>query len=96
MGFLKKIQNLNLAQRKFIFWFVMVTLAIGLSILFLKNSEKKLKNLKTDSFLKDFNISDFSQKPEASWLEEFREEMKKFDELLKEIEENSTSTTNQQ
>jgi len=96
MGFLKKIQNLNLTQRKFIFWFVIVTLTIGLSISFLKNSGKRLKNLKTDSFLKDFNISDFNQKPEAPWLEEFSEEMKKFDELLKEIEENSTSTTGQQ
>lgn len=96
MDFLKKIQRLDLFYRKFIFWFIIVSLTIGLSVLFLKNSKKRLENLKTDSFLENFNIQNFKQELKTPWSEQLGEEMKKIEEIIKEMEENSVSTSSQQ
>ena len=96
MDFLKKIQRLDLIYRKFIFWFIIIGLTIGLGILFLKNSRKRLENLKTDSFLEDFNIQDFKQELKTPWAEQLGEEMKKMEEIIKEMEENAVSTSSQQ
>jgi hypothetical protein len=96
MDFLKKIQRLDLFYRKFIFWFIIVSLTIGLGVLFLKNSKKRLENLKTDSFLENFNIQNFKQELKTPWSEQLGEEMKKIEEIIKEMEENSVSTSSQQ
>ena len=96
MDFLKKIQRLDLTYRKFIFWFIIIGLTIGLGILFLKNSKKRLENLKTDSFLEDFNIQNFKQELKTPWSEQLGEEMKKIEEIIKEMEKNSVSTSSQQ
>ena len=96
MDFFKKIQRLDLTYRKFIFWFIIISLTIGLGILFLKNSKKRLENLKTDSFLEDFNIQNFKQELKIPWSEQLGEEMKKMEEMIKEMEENSVSTSSQQ
>ena len=96
MDFLKKIQRLDLTYRKFIFWFIIISLTIGLGILFLKNSKKRLENLKTDSFLEDLNIQDFKQELKIPWSEQLGEEIKKVEEMIKEMEENLVSTSSQQ
>ena len=96
MDFLKKIQRLDLTYRKFIFWFIIISLTIGLGILFLKSSKKRLENLKTDSFLEDFNIQNFKQELKTPWSEQLGEEMKKIEEIIKEMEKNSVSTSSQQ
>jgi len=95
MDFLKKIQRLDLTYRKFIFWFIIIGLTIGLGILFLKNSKKRLENLKTDSFLEDLNIQDFKQELKIPWSEQLGEEIKKVEEMIKEMEENLVSTSSQ-
>ena len=96
MDFLKKIQRLDLTYRKFIFWFIIIGLTIGLSTLFLKNSKKRLENLETNSFLENFNILNIKQELKTPWSEQLGEEIKKMGEIIKEMEENSTSTNNQQ
>ena len=96
MDFLKKIQRLDLFYRKFIFWFIIIGLTIGLGVLFLKNSKERLENLKTDSFLEDFNIQNFKQELKIPWSEQFGEEIKKIGEMIKEMEENSVSTSSQE
>ncbi|OIP75465.1 MAG: hypothetical protein AUK07_01515 [Parcubacteria group bacterium CG2_30_36_21] len=96
MGFLKKIQNLNLTQRKFIFWIIMISLATGLSIFFFKTSKMKLEKLEGNKFLENLNFPSFNQELEIPWSEQLKEEMEKFNETIKEIEENSTSTGSQQ
>ena len=96
MDFLKKIQRLDLTHRKFIFWFIIIGLTVGLGVLFFKNSKKRLENLKTDSFLEDFNVQNFKQELKIPWLEQLGEEIKKIEEIIKEMEENSVSTSSQQ
>jgi len=96
MDFLKKIQRLDLNHRKFIFWFIIISLTIGLGVLFLKNSKKRLENLKTDSFLEDFNIQNFKQELKTPWSEQLGEEVKKIEEMIKEMEKNAVSTSSQQ
>jgi len=96
MNFLKKIQRLDLIYRKFIFWFIIIGLTIGLSALFLKNSKKRLENVKTDSFLENFNIPNFKQGLKIPWSEQLGEEIKKMEEMIKEMEENSVSTSSPQ
>ncbi len=96
MNFLKKIQRLDLTYRKFIFWFIIIGLTVGLGVLFLKNSKKRLENLKTDSFLEDLNIQSFKQELKTPWSEQIGEEMKKIEEIIKEMEENSVSTSSQE
>jgi hypothetical protein len=96
MNFLKKIQGLDLNYRKFIFWFIIISLTIGLGVLFLKSSKKRLENLKTDNFLEDFNIQNFKQELKTPWSEQLGEEVKKIEEMIKEMEENSLSTSSQQ
>ena len=96
MNFLKKIQRLDLTYRKLIFWFIIISLTIGLGVLFLKNSKKRLENLKTDSFLEGFNIQDFKEELKTPWSEQLGEEVKKIEEMIKEMEENSLSTSSQQ
>ena len=96
MDFFKKIQGLDLFYRKFIFWFIIISLTIGLGVLFLKNSKKRLENLKTDSFLENFNVQNFKQELKTPWSEQLGEEMKKIEEIIKEMEENSVSTSSQE
>ena len=96
MNFLKKIQRLDLIYRKFIFWFIIIGLTIGLSTLFLKNSKKRLENLEANTFLENFNIQDFKQESTIPWAEQLGEEIKKIGEIIKEMEENSVSTSSQQ
>ena len=96
MDFLKKIQRLDLTYRKFIFWFIIIGLTIGLGVLFLRNSKKRLENLETNSFLENFNIQNFKQELKIPWAEQLGEEMKKMGEMIKEIEESSVSTSSQQ
>ena len=96
MNFFKKIQRLDLTYRKFIFWFIIISLTIGLSFLFLKNSKKRLESLKTDSFLKNFDIQNLKQELRTPWSEQFGEEMEKIGDIIKEMEENSVSTSSQE
>jgi len=85
MNFLKKVQTSNLLYRKFIFWIIIIILIIVLSILFFKNFENKLQNIKKDNFLEDSKASDFSQKMKEIWPEDIKKRVKKEMDNLKDM-----------
>ncbi len=86
MNFLKKIQSLDLAYRKFIFWFIIIGLVTGLGILFFKNSKKKLESLKESNFLEDLNFPSFGQELKNLWPEELDQKIEEIDKMIEEIE----------
>jgi len=95
MEFLRKIQNLNLAQRKFIFWSLIIALAILLGFLFIKSSKEKLAKFEMDKFLEESNFPNIKEEVENILPEEFEEEMKKMNEMMEEIGKSLTTSSDQ-
>jgi hypothetical protein len=75
MTFLKKVQTSNLLYRKFIFWIIIIILTIILGILFFKNSEHTLQNIKKQNIFD--NPLNIEQKIKQLWPEEIEQKMKK-------------------
>jgi hypothetical protein len=83
MTFLKKVQTSNLLYRKFIFWIIIIILTIILGILFFKNSEHTLQNIKKQNIFD--NPLNIEQKIKQLWPEEIEQKMKKEFSNFKEI-----------
>ena len=77
MTFLKRIQTSNLFYRKFIFWVIIIILAIVSGVLFFKNSKNRLQDIKKNSFLGNSPILNFNQKIREFWPEEVGQKIKK-------------------
>jgi len=95
MEFLRKIQNLNLAQRKFIFWSLIIALTILLVFLFIKSSKEKLAKFEMDKFLEESNFPNIKEEVKNILPEEFEEEMKKMNEMMEEIGKSLTTSSDQ-
>jgi hypothetical protein len=86
MNLLRKIQNLNLAQRKFIFWSLIIVLAILLVFSFVKSSKKKLAEFEMDKFLEESNFPDIKEEVKNILPEEFDQKIEEIDKIIEEIE----------
>lgn len=95
MGFLRKIQNLNLAQRKFIFWSLIIALTILLVFLFIKSSKEKLAKFEMDKFLKESNFPNIKEEVKNILPEKFEEEIKKMKEMMKEMGKSLATSSDQ-
>ena len=85
MTFLKKVQTSNLLYRKFIFWIIIIILIIVLSILFFKNSEKRLQDIKENSFWGNSKVLDFNQKIKELWPQKIEQRVKEEFDNIKEM-----------
>ncbi|MEA3452750.1 MAG: hypothetical protein U9Q96_00160 [Patescibacteria group bacterium] len=61
MDFLKKIQKLPLAQRKIIFWIVMIVIGLIFLFFFLFITTKRLNNFPGSDFKQDINFPSFEK-----------------------------------
>lgn len=99
MEFLRKIQNLNLAQRKFIFWSLIIVLTILLVFLFIKSSKEKLAKFEMDKFLEESNFPNIKEEVKNILPGEFGEEIKNINEMMnemmKEMEESLSTSSDQ-
>ena len=95
MEFLRKIQNLNLAQRKFIFWSLIIALTILLVFLFIKSSKEKLAKFEMDKFLEESNFPNIKEEVENILPEELEEEIKKMNEMMEEMEKSLATSSDQ-
>jgi len=85
MTFLKKVQTSNLLYRKFIFWIIIIILAIVSGILFFKNFEKRLQDIEKNSFLENSKVLDFNQKIKEFWPQEIEQGIKEEFNNIKEM-----------
>jgi len=85
MTFLKKVQTANLFYRKFIFWIIIIILAVVSGILFFKNSKNRLQETKENSFLENIKVSNFNEKIKGLWPEEIGREIKEEFNNIKEM-----------
>lgn len=95
MEFLRKIQNLNLAQRKFIFWSLIIALTILLVFLFIKSSKEKLAKFEMDKFLEESNFPNIKEEVKNILPEELEEEIKKMNEMMEEMGKSLTTSSDQ-
>lgn len=61
MSFLKKIQGLPIIAKKFILWFVVIVVAIGLFILFIRNVNQQVKNINKKDFSKKLELPNINK-----------------------------------
>jgi len=85
MTFFKKVQTSNLLYRKFIFWIIIIILIIISGILFFKNSEKRLQDIKQNSFLENSKVLDFNQRIKEFWSQEVEQRIKEEFNNIKEM-----------
>jgi len=85
MTFFKKVQTSNLLYRKFIFWIIIIILIIVSGILFFKNSEKRLQDIKQNSFLENSKVLDFNQRIKEFWSQEVEQRIKEEFNNIKEM-----------
>jgi len=85
MIFFKKVQTSNLLYRKFIFWIIIIILIIVSGILFFKNSEKRLQDIKQNSFLENSKVLDFNQRIKEFWSQEVEQRIKEEFNNIKEM-----------
>jgi uncharacterized protein HemX len=84
--FIKKIQGLPEKKRKIILWAIILVLGICLSIFYVKNVSKSIKNFQKEELIEGLNIPSLKEeieklpKPEAPQTDELEE-------LMKEIQE---------
>ena len=95
MNFLKKIQSLDLAYRKFIFWSLIIALTILLVFLFIKSSKEKLAKFEMDKFLEESNFPNIKEEVKNILPEEFEEEIKKMNEMMREMEKSLATSSDQ-
>jgi len=89
MSLLRKVQTSNLLYRKFIFWIIIIILIIISGILFFKNSENTLQDIKKQNVFNNPKVLNFKQNIKELWPEEIEQRVKKefgnFKEMLNTI-----------
>jgi hypothetical protein len=83
MSLLKKVQTSNLLYRKLIFWIIIIILIIVLGLLFFKNSECALQDIKKQNIFN--NPLNIGQRIKGLWPEQIEQEIKKYFSNFKEI-----------
>ena len=83
MSLLRKVQTSNLLYRKFIFWIITIILTITLGVLFFKNSEHTLQDIKKQNIFN--NPLNIEQKIKELWPEQTEQRIKKEFSNFKEI-----------
>ncbi len=84
--FIKKIQGLPEKKRKIILWAIILVLGICLSIFYVKNIGRSIKNFQKEKFIEEFKIPSLKEeienipKPEMPQTDELEKIMKEIQE----------------
>jgi len=93
MKFLKKIQNLPNNQKKIILWVIVAILAVVLCIIWLKTTQKRIKEFTKDRATEDLTFPDFNKELLEGLKFQDEEAFKQIEELFKEEAEKQESET---
>jgi len=90
MNFLNKIQNLPEEKRRTIFWLIIIIVGISLLIWWAKNLEMRIKSFKSEKIKEELQLPKLEEElksmPKFEMPEISDEELKKLEEILKEIQ----------
>jgi len=90
MNFLNKIQNLPEEKRRTIFWLIIIIVGISLLIWWAKNLEMRIKSFKSEKIREELQLPKLEEElksmPKFEMPEISDEELKKLEEILKEIQ----------
>ena len=87
----KKIQNLSPFWKRFILFGAIIVAAVPLSFLVVRNFQEKIKEFEKEKFLEKINIP--KEKINQLPFKEVKEEMRKLNQLFKELEKLDLSTS---
>lgn len=88
MKFIERIQNLPEEKRKTIFWLIVIIVGISLLIWWAKNLETRIKSFQSEKIKEELQLPKLEEElkslPKFEMPEISEEELKKFEEILKE------------
>lgn len=84
--YLKRIQNLPLIKKKFIFWVIIVIFGLILFTFYIINVQYKIKTFPIEESLKELKLPEFKKEMEKLPKSEVEGEIKKLKENIGEIE----------
>ncbi len=88
MKFIERIQNLPEEKRKTIFWLIVIIVGISLLIWWAKNLQMQIKSFQSEKIKEELQLpkleEGFKSLPKFEMPEISEEELKKFEEILKE------------
>ncbi len=90
MKFIERIQNLPEEKRKTIFWLIVIIVGISLLIWWAKNLQMQIKSFQSEKIKKELQLpkleDELKSLPKFEMPEISDEELKKFEEILKETQ----------
>ena len=88
MKFIERIQNLPEEKRKTIFWLIVIIVGISLLIWWVKNLQMQIKSFQSEKIKEELQLQKLEEElkslPKFEMPEISDEELKKFEEILKE------------
>lgn len=88
MKFIERIQNLPEEKRKTIFWLIVIIVGISLLIWWAKNLQMQIKSFQSEKIKEELQLPKLEEElkslPKFEMPEISDEELKKFEEILKE------------
>lgn len=90
MKFIERMQSLPEEKRKTIFWLIVIIVGISLLIWWAKNLETRIKSFKSEKIKEELQLPKLEEElkslPKFEMPEISDEELKKFEEILKETQ----------
>jgi hypothetical protein len=90
MKFIERIQNLPEKKRKAIFWLIVIIVGISAFAWWAKNLEMRIRSFKSEKIKEELQLPRLEEElkslPEFEMPEISDEELKKFEEILKETQ----------
>ena len=90
MKFIERIQNLPEEKRKTIFWLIVIIVGISLLIWWAKNLQMQIKSFQSEKIKEELQLPKLEEElkslPKFEMPEISDEELKKFEEILKEAQ----------
>lgn len=90
MKFIERIQNLPEEKRKTIFWLIVIIVGISLLIWWAKNLQMQIKSFQSERIKEELQLPKLEEElkslPRFKMPEISEEELKKFEEILKETQ----------
>ena len=90
MKFIERMQSLPEEKRKAIFWLIVIIVGISLLIWWAKNLETRIKSFKSEKIKEELQLPKLEEElkslPKFEMPEISDEELKKFEEILKETQ----------
>jgi hypothetical protein len=90
MKFIERIQNLPEEKRKTIFWLIVIIVGISLLIWWAKNLQMQIKSFQSEKIKEELQLPKLEEElkslPKFEMPEISDEELKKFEEILKETQ----------